>query len=48
MEDVIMKTVIRDFQTIMASKPERKDFIGGLVCVLVMMAMAYVVMVIFG
>ena len=47
MEDVVMKT-IRDFQAIMASKPERKEFIGGLVCALAMLVMAYVVIVIFG
>ena len=43
-----MRQVIMDIKAIMASKAERKDFIGGLVCALLMMVMAYAVIVIFG
>lgn len=42
-----MEQTIRDFKAIMADKRERKEFIGGLACVIVMMLIAYIVIAIF-
>ena len=42
-----MKQVIRDFKAIMADWHERKEFIGGFACVILMMAVIFILVVMF-
>ena len=42
-----MKQIIKDFKAILADKQERKEFIGGFTCVIAMMAVMYLLMVVF-
>lgn len=45
--DKVMKEAIDNFKIIMQDKRERKEFIGGVVCVVITMALAYMTIVIF-
>ena len=47
MEDYDMRQTIRDFKVIMADKGERKEFIGGLACVIAMIVVMYIAIMIF-
>ena len=42
-----MKQVIRDFKAIMADRHERREFIGSFACAIVMIAVMYLLMVMF-
>ncbi len=48
MEDKDMRQMIADFKAIMADKWQRRDFISGFICVMMVLVELYMIIAIFG